>query len=107
MYVSAGTTGYATNFFMSTILTELGWVASEAQLYTITVYALSFVVTLACAWWSDRIRHRYTFAVVGLAIASIGYIVLLCANRIPVGARYMALFLVNGGNYIALSLVVV
>jgi MFS family permease len=92
---------------MPTILTQLGWLAADAQLHTIPIYGVGFVVTLFCAWWSDRIQHRYAFTIVGLAIACIGYIVLLCEGRVSVGARYTALFLVNVGNYITQPLAVV
>ena len=107
IYMTVTTTGYATNFFMPTILTQLGWLAADAQLHTIPIYGVGFVVTLACAWWSDRIQHRYAFTVVGLTIACIGYVVLLCEDRVSVGARYTALFLVNVGNYITQPLAVV
>ena len=98
---------YATNLFMPTIITQLGWVTTDAQLSTILIYGASFVVALFCAWRSDLIQHRYTFAIVGLGIASIGYVVLLCERSVPVGQRYAALFLINVGNYITLSLAVV
>jgi hypothetical protein len=101
------TTGYATNFFMPTILTQLGWRAADAQLHTIPIYGVGFIVTLACSWWSDRIQHRYAFTVVGLTIACIGYVVLLCEAHVSIGARYTALFLVNVGNYITQPLAVV
>jgi hypothetical protein len=107
IYMCVTTTGYATNFFMPTILTQLGWAAADAQLHTIPIYGVGCVVTLACAWWSDRIQHRFTFTVVGLAIACIGYVVLLCESKVSVGARYTALFLVNVGNYITQPLAVV
>jgi hypothetical protein len=107
IYMCLTTTGYATNFFMPTILTQLGWLAADAQLHTIPIYGVAFVVTLACSWWSDRIQHRFTFTVVGLSIACIGYVVLLCEGSVSVGARYTALFLVNGGSYITQPLAVV
>ncbi len=108
------TTGYATNFFIPTILNQFGWVASSAQIHTIPVYVVGAVLTLFCAWWSDRIQHRYAFTMGGLTLAVVGYIILLCQGPlkgpnkgIPVGARYMAIFFVVSGNYICQPLAIV
>lgn len=45
-------------------------------------------------------RHRYTFTMVGVVVASVGYILLLCQLRISVGVKYFALFLIVSGGYI-------
>lgn len=45
-------------------------------------------------------RHRYTFTMVGVIVASIGYILLLCQHSISVGVQYFALFLIVSGGYI-------
>lgn len=52
------------------------------------------------AYLTDRLRHRYTFTMVGITVASIGYILLLCQSRISIGVQYFALFLVVSGGYI-------
>ncbi len=114
IYICVTTTGYATNFFIPTILKEFGWTSASAQIHTIPVYAVGTVVTLFCAWWSDRIQHRYAFTIGGITLAVIGYIILLCQghagekhNPIPVGVRYMSIFFITSGNYIAQPLAVV
>jgi dipeptide/tripeptide permease len=107
------TTGYATSFFIPTILTQFGWLGQSAQLHTIPVYGVGFVLTLACAWFSDRLQHRYLFTIGGLSLACVGYIVLLCQNDIkaadamPIGVRYAMIFFITSGNYIAQPLAVV
>ncbi|RDW59879.1 hypothetical protein BP6252_12966 [Coleophoma cylindrospora] len=112
-YVCATTTGYSTAFFIPTILNEFGYSPSSAQLHTIPVYAVSFVLTLFCAWWSDRVQHRYTFTIGGLLLAVIGYIILLAQgslhiqHRLPIGVRYAAIFFITAGNFITQPLVVV
>ncbi|RDW65576.1 hypothetical protein BP5796_10268 [Coleophoma crateriformis] len=112
-YVCATTTGYSTAFFIPTILNEFGYSPASAQLHTIPVYAVSFVLTLFCAWWSDRVQHRYTFTIGGLLLAVIGYIILLAQgslhieHRLPIGVRYAAIFFITAGNFITQPLVVV
>jgi hypothetical protein len=111
IYMCVTTTGYATNFFIPTILKEFGWTSNSAQLHTIPVYVVGCFLTLGCAWWSDRIQHRYAFTIGGLSLAVIGYIILLCQGPIktgiPIGARYMSIFFITSGNYIAQPLAVV
>ncbi|KAK8041695.1 major facilitator superfamily domain-containing protein [Apiospora rasikravindrae] len=41
VYMGVGVTGYATTFFMPTILLEFGWLAVDAQARTIPVYLVS------------------------------------------------------------------
>jgi MFS family permease len=112
-YFCVCVTGYATSFFIPTILTEFGWKASSAQLHTIPVYVVGAALTLFCAWWSDRIQHRYAFTMGGLALAIIGYIILLCqqsvagGHHMPRGVKYFAIILIPTGNYICQPLLVV
>jgi len=113
IYICVTTTGYSTAFFIPTILNEFGYTPSETQLHTIPVYAVGAFLTLFCAWWSDRIQHRYAFTICGVALATIGYIILLCqgplkeVHRMPIGVRYLAIFLITSGNYITQPLAVV
>lgn len=58
------------------------------------------VFTIATAYLTDRVRHRYAFCMVGVTVASIGYIILLCQTSVSVGVRYFALFLIVSGGYI-------
>jgi sugar phosphate permease len=113
MYMMVTTTGYATSFFIPTILTEFGWTASSAQLHTIPIYVVGVFLTMFCAWWSDRIQHRYAFTIGGLSLAVLGYIILLCQGRktdphhLSSGVKYLALFFITSGNYICQPLLVV
>ncbi|KAI9813844.1 MAG: hypothetical protein M1827_003634 [Pycnora praestabilis] len=104
IYVCMATSSYSTAFFIPTILNEFGYSASEAQIHTIPVYAVTTVVTLAAAWGTDRLRHRYAFTMAGITLAAIGYIILLCQggpkDGLSVGVKYMAVFFVVVGIYI-------
>ncbi len=113
MYICVTTTGYSTAFFIPTILNEFGYSPSSSQVHTIPVYVVGTVLTLFCAWWSDRIQHRFAFTIGGVALATVGYIILLCqgplkeAHRMPIGVRYLAIFFITSGNYITQPLIIV
>lgn len=68
-------------------------------------------LTLAVSWASDRLRHRYAFAMSGIVLCAIGYIVLLCQGPakggLAIGVRYMALFFITSGIFIVQPMVVV
>lgn len=96
-----GTTGYATTFFMPTILNEFRWVARTAQVKTIPVYVVSAVGMLTAAWLSDRLRHRYGFIMFGTLVATIGYGILLGQEGLNRDTKYAAVFLICLGGYIA------
>ena len=91
---------YATNFFNPTILYEMGYEAAQAQVHLIPIYAVAAVVCLAAAWTSDRVKHRYGFIMFGVAVGTLGFILLLCQRTIPVGAKYFAIFLLVSSGYI-------
>jgi sugar phosphate permease len=99
MYMGIGTTGYATTFFMPTILNEFGWEAEEAQVRTIPVYAVSAVCMLAAAYLSDRYRHRYGFTLFGCLVATVGYALLLHQDNLSQDLKFTAVFLVSAGGY--------
>lgn len=97
MYFCLTTTSYAIASFVPTILHEFGYTAAQSQLQTIPVYVVATTFTLAAAWTSDRLRHRYGFAILSIAIATIGYIILLCQGGLSVGVKYLAVsFVVTG-----------
>lgn len=100
MYLGVTNTGYSTSFFTPTILAELGWTAVRAQVLSIPIYVVAAVLTLTTAYLSDRLRHRYAFAMLGIAISTIGFIVLLAQRSVPVSGRYFAVYLVTAGGYI-------
>lgn len=78
----------------------MGYKAQEAQARSIPIFVVAAILCLITAYTTDRVRHRYTFCMVGVSVASIGYILLLLEQHISVGVRYFALFLVVSGGYI-------
>ena len=100
MYFGVVNTGYSTSFFTPTILQQLGWVAQRAQVMSIPIYVAAAVVALVTALATDALRHRYAFTMLGIVVASIGYILLLAQHDLSVGARYFAVYLITCGGYI-------
>ena len=99
MYLGIVNTGYATSFFTPTIITELGFKAEAAQVRSIPIFIVAAIVCLITAWFTDRLRHRYTFCIIGICIATTGYAILMNQGSVPVGARYAAIFLIVSGGY--------
>ncbi|KAI4203122.1 MAG: hypothetical protein LQ346_001856 [Caloplaca aetnensis] len=107
MYLGCANSGYGGAFFTPTILKQLGWTSTEAQLYSIPIYALSAGVAVATAFLSDRLRHRYALCMCGIFINAAGYVVLLAPKHVPVDVRYVALYFTSVGGYIAQPLTLV
>jgi hypothetical protein len=100
MFFGIVNTNYSTNFFIPTILVEMGYEAISAQVHTIPIFAVAAVVCLSVCYLSDKFKHRYGFIIFGVLVGSIGYILLLCQRTLPVGAKYFALFLLVASGYI-------
>lgn len=99
--MGVGVTGYATTFFMPTILLEFGWKAIEAQARTIPVYLVSAAGMLLAARLSDKLKHRSGFILGGSAVATVGYAMLLAQSSLSRDAKFAAVFLVSLGGYVA------
>lgn len=78
----------------------MGYAAERAQVLTIPVYVVATIACLAAAYLADRMRHRYSFTMCGVVIATVGYVILLCQHRVTVAVQYFSLFLLVSGGYI-------
>ena len=78
----------------------MGYTAISAQVHSIPIYAVAAVFCLAFCYVSDRLKHRYAFIMVGIAIGFIGYVILLAQAGLPLGAKYFALFTLVSCGYI-------
>ncbi|KAF2177930.1 MFS general substrate transporter [Zopfia rhizophila CBS 207.26] len=99
-YFGIVNTGYAGSFFIPTIVKELGYSSEAAQVRSIPIFVVATVTAIIAAYITDRLRHRYAFCILGLCVASIGYILLLAQKNLSAGVKYFALFLVVPGGYI-------
>lgn len=100
MYFGVVNSSYASNFFIPTIIQELGFTAAASQIRSIPIYLAAALAAYVTAYISDRLQHRYAFTMVGVLVASIGFVILLCQQHVATGIRYMACFFVVIGGYI-------
>ncbi|KAJ9150928.1 MFS general substrate transporter [Pleurostoma richardsiae] len=83
--------------FMPTILNDLNWTATKAQLYTVPVYVCACIVAVAVAYISDK-THRRGIYLAGFSLfAVIGFAILRWATDPNV--RYMAVYFVTVGAF--------
>ncbi|KAL6709467.1 hypothetical protein ACN47E_001402 [Coniothyrium glycines] len=106
-YLGVVNTGYAGSFFTPTIVQELGYTSSMAQVRSIPIYVVAAATAIITAYMTDRLRHRYCFCMLGLVVASVGYIMLLAQHNLSAGVKYFALFLIVPGGYITQPVVLV
>jgi cyanate permease len=99
MYMGVVNTGYATSFFIPTIIEELGFTATMSQLRSIPIFIVAAIAALVVAWCTDRAHHRYGFTIAGVVVGLVGYVILLCEGRVATGVRYMACFFITTGGY--------
>ncbi|KAG9380441.1 MFS general substrate transporter [Pyrenophora tritici-repentis] len=99
-YFGIVNTGYAGAFFTPTIVKDLGYTSTAAQVRSIPIFVVATITALVTAWLTDRLRHRYLFCMFGLVVASIGYIMLLLQENLSAGVKYFALFLIIPGGFI-------
>lgn len=99
IYLGISVPGLSGTFFLPTILVEFQWAAEEAQVHTIPVYVFAAGMMIIGAWASDRLKHRYGFFVLGTAMVTIGYAMLLSQVGKSRDYKFGAVFLVFGGAY--------
>ncbi|KAF3760744.1 putative MFS transporter [Cryphonectria parasitica EP155] len=98
-YLGIVNTGYSGSFFVPTIIEELGYEAQQAQARSVPIFLVAAVLCLITAYLTDRLQHRYAFTMLGVLVATVGYVLLLCQQHISVGVQYFALFLIVGGGF--------
>ncbi|KAL2873689.1 hypothetical protein SGCOL_011173 [Colletotrichum sp. CLE4] len=83
--------------FMPTILADLGWTATRAQLYSVPPYVVAAITAIIIAWFSDRTRQRGIYLAAFSMIAVIGFAILRFATDANI--RYMGVFFVTAGAF--------
>lgn len=83
----------------------IGVEAIETQLYSIPPWAGAFAFSMCIAYLSDKFKHRFLFTIIPMLIsmAGLGILMNIHNNR---DVQYGALFLVTGGCYSAMPVVV-
>jgi len=101
MYAGSAAPLYAFALFLPTIINQLGYSATPANLLTVPVYVLACIVTCSVGFYGDRKGRRGLLNIIFLCIAAAGYIILI-ASRTP-ALSYVAVYLAACGIYPVIS----
>nr|GAT46680.1 high-affinity nicotinic acid transporter [Mycena chlorophos] len=97
IYVGADMPLYAFSLFLPTIINQLGFDATPANLLTVPVYVWACMITCLVGFLADKYQNRGIFNLVFLCIGGAGYIILI-ASRNP-ALSYFATFVATCGIY--------
>ncbi|KAL5362166.1 MFS general substrate transporter [Aspergillus floccosus] len=94
---------YGVSYFRPTIIKDLGYTSSVAQLLTVPIYITAAIVAVLSAAISDRIGQRSPLLFLHLSCIIVGFIICLAASGRGVpGVVYFGIFLTVVGIYPAL-----
>ena len=92
---------YAFSLFLPTIVRDMGYTSTKAQLLTVPVYAVACLVTILIGYIADRTNQRGMCNMAIAPIGIIGFSLLISTNSVNV--RYAATFLAAIGIYPCIS----
>ncbi|KAI0007452.1 major facilitator superfamily domain-containing protein [Xylariaceae sp. FL0662B] len=84
--------------FAPTILTELGWESTIAQLMTMPVWGSGIVSTFLITWLASYTNCRTPFVLFSICLQLVGWIIMYIYVPAP-GVRYLALFFFSMGTF--------
>lgn len=89
--------------FAPTILAQMGYTKSTAQLLTMPIWGSALIVSQAANTIASRINLRYPFVLGGICFALAGWVIMRV--YVPnVGVRYFAMFLMSNGTFLQMPL---
>jgi MFS family permease len=93
---------YGISLFLPTIINELGYTSSTAQLLTVPIYVTAAFLTILVAYYSDKSKvGRAPFIFLPMCAILIGFIIALAASAhggLP-GLVYAGVFITTCGIY--------
>lgn len=94
---------YSISFFLPSIVKNLGYTSSKAQLLTIPIYIVAAVWGVVQAWLSDKLQKRSVFVAFNLVCMMLGYVlaISISAAKHP-AATYVGCYLAAFGIYPAI-----
>lgn len=94
--------------FLPSIVAELGYSGTQANLLTIPPYVCSCLLTILLSWLSDRKKNRSTFILVTLAGEFVGYSLALGGSAAGIhGLAYAGVFISTSCCYPCFILIIV
>lgn len=89
---------YSFSYFLPTIINNMGWTASQAQLISAPPYIWACICTVFNSWLSDRFKNRCFFIIIPMLFFGIvGFSMALGSTRTAV--TYAGVFLACAGQY--------
>ncbi|KAI2840226.1 hypothetical protein CBS147321_7234 [Aspergillus niger] len=103
VYFSAVCPLYGISFFLPTIIRDLGYTSSTAQLLTVPPYITASVAAILAAWFADRNGERSPLLLFHIGCIVAGFFVCLAGSQrwVP-GLVYFGVFLAILGIYPAI-----
>lgn len=91
--------------FTPTILSQLGWNASRAQVMSIPIWMVGIVVTLSTSYASGKLSLRWPFVLAGAIFALIGWCIQYAQVQ-PPAVRYFALYIIAFGSFLQFPILI-
>ncbi|KAF7308926.1 MFS domain-containing protein [Mycena kentingensis (nom. inval.)] len=88
---------YAFSLFTPSIVNQLGFKATKANLLTVPIYAFSAIVTCCVAVYADRRGRRGICNLIMLSIGAVGYIILIISRNAALS--YFAVYVAACGIF--------
>lgn len=105
MYFGLIVPAYGYAYFAPGIIKGYGYSDIQTQLYSVAPWAAAFGFSMVVAFASDRVRHRFAFAIFAIFVSIAGFGILLAVHD-NTKVQYAALFLVAMGAYTAMPVIV-
>ncbi|KAM5343976.1 hypothetical protein ACJ41O_012513 [Fusarium nematophilum] len=94
---------YGISFFLPSIIRDLGYSSSDAQLLTVPIYITAALIAIGSAWFSDRSKKRSPLLIFHLCCIIVGFTVVIASTGRGVpGVVYFGIFLAVSGIYPAI-----
>ncbi|KKK19489.1 putative MFS transporter [Aspergillus rambellii] len=91
---------YGISFFLPSIIRDLGYASSTAQLLTVPIYIAAAIVAITAAWFSDKRKQRSPFILFFMSLIAIGFIIVIASSGRGVpGVVYFGVFVAVVGIY--------
>ncbi|KAJ7117834.1 MFS general substrate transporter [Mycena epipterygia] len=97
VYMGADMPLYAFSLFLPSIINQLGFKATPANLLTVPVYFFACCITCLVGFLADRYGHRGYFNIGFLCIGCAGYIILVASRNAALS--YFAVYMATCGIY--------
>jgi MFS family permease len=95
---------YGISYFLPSIIKDLGYKSSTAQLLTVPIYIAAAIVAIGAAWLSDRRKQRSPFILFFMSLIAIGFIIVIASTGRGVpGVVYFGVFVAVVGKFVHLK----